>query len=89
MNLLAPPPYNLTIYKGWKNVILSRNFATFTLTHPVAKAFRKWTQDIEIPDEEFFATLARITKIEKDPTGNYLVEQTHVKGILDISPVDI
>lgn len=83
MNLKSPPPYNMTIYKGWKNVILSRNFSTFVLTHPVAKTFREWTKDMEIPDEEFFATLARITnvaKIDKED-GNYLVKQTHVKAL--------
>ena len=76
-SLKSPVPCNMTVYKGWKNVIMSRNFSNFTLHHPVAKIFRDWTKDMEIPDEEFFPTLARITKIQKTH-GNYTVTQNHV-----------
>ena len=93
MNLKSPAPFNLTVYKGWKNVVLSRNFSAFALTHPISKTFREWTKDMEIPDEEFFATLARITSVKKTQVGpssnnddykkggNYIVEQTHVKEL--------
>ena len=36
---------------------------------------------MEIPDEEFFATLARITKVEKSGENDFRVEQTHVKEL--------
>ena len=81
MNLKSPAPFNLTVYKGWKNVVLSRNFSAFALTHPISKTFREWTKDMEIPDEEFFATLARITRVKNYGGGNYIVEQTHVKEL--------
>jgi N-acetyllactosaminide beta-1,6-N-acetylglucosaminyltransferase len=56
----SPPPFNLTIYKGSKNVILSRNFAEFVIKNPVAKIFREWTKDMSVPDEHFIPTLYRI-----------------------------
>ena len=75
--LRPPPPYNLTIYKGWKNVILSRKFAKFALSHPIAQNLKEWTKDMEIPDEEFFPTLARITKYHQLPNGNFNITQNH------------
>jgi hypothetical protein len=56
----SPPPFNLTIYKGVKNIILSRNLAEFVINDPVAKIFREWTKDMEIPDEHFMHSLCRI-----------------------------
>jgi ABC-type molybdate transport system substrate-binding protein len=56
----SPPPFNLTIYKGVKNIILSRHFAEFVINDPVAKIFRDWTKDMSIPDEHFIHSLCRI-----------------------------
>ena len=81
-HLKEPVPYNLTVYKGWKNVILSHSFSQFVLTHPVALKLREWTKDMEIPDEGFFSTLARITKITRNrETGNFSVVQNHVNEL--------
>ena len=38
----GPPPYNLTILKANKNVIISKKFANFLLTHPVATDYFHW-----------------------------------------------
>ena len=66
----------MTVFKGIKSVILSNQFSKFVITHPVSKAFREWTKDIEIPDEAFFSTLAQIRDITQDKhTGNYSVKQ--------------
>ena len=55
-----PPPLNLTIFKGFKNVILSRPKVQFLLNNPVPIEFRKWLEDTMIPDEHFYATLIRV-----------------------------
>ena len=60
-----PPPFGLKVFKGFKNVILRRDFVRFVITHPIAKAFRIFLQDTNIPDEHFYATLSRITNIEE------------------------
>ena len=65
-NLKGPVPYNMTVFKGYKGVILSKEFAKFVITHPVPQALREWLKDVQIPDEEFFSTLARITEINHD-----------------------
>ena len=38
--LLPPVPYNLTIFKGDRQVILSREYTNFILNHPVPIALR-------------------------------------------------
>lgn len=69
----------MTIFKGVKNVILSRSFADFVLTHPVSLELRDWMQDILIPDEEYMQTLSRIIDVASSIDGKYSVTQ-------DISP---
>lgn len=63
-NLKSKPPFNLTIYKGSKNILASRKFVKFLLYHPVAKHMLRWSSDMMIPDESFYATLSRISSIE-------------------------
>ena len=66
----------MTVFKGNKCVILSKQFSKFIISHPVSKSFREWTKDTAMPDESFFASLARITEITQDKnTGNYSVKQ--------------
>ena len=62
-NLLPPVPYNLTMFKGPREVVLSRNYSRFCLEHPVAKSFRNWIKHTKIPDESYFQTLSRISDI--------------------------
>ena len=59
--LLPPIPFNLTIFKGMREVVLSRNYARFCLEHPVARSFRNWIKNTAIPDESYFQTLSRIS----------------------------
>ena len=66
----------MTVFKGNKCVILSKQFSKFVISHPISKKFREWTKDMNAPDESFFATLARITKISQNKsTGHYTVKQ--------------
>ena len=58
------PPYDLKVFKGFKNVILRRDFVEFSIQHPVAKKFQKFLKDTRIPDEHYYATLSRIEKVE-------------------------
>lgn len=53
-SLKSPPPFGLTVYKGVKNVVITRNFSNFVLDHPVATEFYKWLEDAMVPDEMFF-----------------------------------
>ena len=71
---LPPVPYNLTLYRGYKNVILSRNYSHFILTHTVPKMFRNWIANTLISDESYFTTLSRITGIKQNGTS-YQVTQ--------------
>jgi hypothetical protein len=70
----------MTVFKGNKCVILSKQFSKFVISHPVSKSFCEWTKDIGMPDESFFASLAQITEITQDKnTGNYSVKQNPYK----------
>ena len=58
----SPPPFGLTVYKGMKNVVVGRNFSRFLLEHPVSIEFYRWLQEVRVPDEFFYQTLARYTR---------------------------
>ena len=64
--LKKPPPYGIQMYKGYKNVALTRKTANFVTHHPIAKDFREWLADTLIPDESYYATLARIHQLDPD-----------------------
>ena len=51
------------VYKGYKNVMIRRDFANFLIYHPVAKAFEEYLHDTMVPDEHLYASLARIIDI--------------------------
>ena len=59
------PPYKLQIYKGYKNVMIRKDFAEFLIYHPVAKAFEEYLTNTIIPDEHLYATMSRIQNIEE------------------------
>ena len=63
------PPCNIMVMKGYKNVALSRKFATFVLEHRVALEYFNWLKNTECPDEHYYSTLASL-EIESE------VEQT-------------
>ena len=71
------PPYGLTIYKGYREVVLSRRTVKFILKSNLTKSLLKWSQDITFPEEIFFATLVRINVKRYVHTG--IVEQYHTK----------
>ena len=56
----SPPPHGLTVFKGLKNVILSRPMVDFILHNQVATDFKEWLEDTQIPDESFYATMIRV-----------------------------
>ena len=59
------PPYQMKIFKGYKNVIIRRDFAKFLIYHPVAKTFEEYMTDTLIPDEHIYATMSRIKQVEE------------------------
>ena len=44
--LKSPPPHNLTVMYGIKNVAITRTFADLVLTSRVAKDLRAWLSDV-------------------------------------------
>eukprot|EP00094_Tigriopus_californicus_P011655 TCALIF_11260-PA protein Name:"Similar to GCNT3 Beta-1,3-galactosyl-O-glycosyl-glycoprotein beta-1,6-N-acetylglucosaminyltransferase 3 (Ovis aries)" AED:0.17 eAED:0.20 QI:0/0/0/0.75/1/1/4/0/360 len=69
---LPKPPFGIKIFKGLKNVLISRRFATFALYHPIAQDFRDWIEDVGIPDEIFFHSLESMGQIEQDNITTFL-----------------
>ena len=60
---LKPPPYNLTIFKGHKDVALTRSSAEFFMTSKLGKDFLTWLKSgVGFPEEFFFATMARVSQ---------------------------
>ena len=72
---LPAVPYNLTLFKGTKNIIISRKVASNLLTHPVYLEFKNWLNDTFIPDETFFATIAKIVNVTQTDSKTYKVTQ--------------
>ena len=72
---LPQVPFNLTLFKGTKNIIISRKIASNVLTHPVYLEFKNWLKDTFIPDETFFATIAKIVNIAQTDSKAYKVTQ--------------
>ena len=71
--LLPPTPFNLTIFKGSRGVLISRDYTDFILNHPVPRALRHWMKETLVPDESYFPTLARISNISHDNVGSSLL----------------
>ena len=58
--MLPPPPLNMTIRKGSKNVALDRVKAEHMVNDQLAIKLQSWLQDTFVPDETYFATLASV-----------------------------
>ena len=58
--------------KGYKNVIIRRDFADFLMYHPVAESVKEFFKDAAIPDEHVYATLGRIEQIVERKNSRYL-----------------
>ena len=69
----GPVPFGLEVYKGYKNVIIRRDFADFLMYHPVAESVKEFFKDAAIPDEHVYATLGRIEQIVERKNSRYLV----------------
>ncbi len=61
-----PPPYNLDVRKGTKNVVLTREFANFVVHDKVAIDFYNFLALTSIPDEHFYSTLITIQSYDKE-----------------------
>lgn len=77
-------PFNLKPRKGSHNVVLTREFATFLVTHPVAQEYFNFTKSMLIPDEHFYSMLGTV-KVEETKEGEYEVSiivglVTSIKG---------
>ena len=68
--LKSKPPYKMQIFKGYKNVMIRRDFATFLIHHPVAKEMEEFMHDTIVPDEFIYATMSRIKHIDEITTVN-------------------
>ena len=51
------PPFKLSIFMGYKNVVLNRTFSRLALENPAAKSLYSWFFDTRVPDESFLQTL--------------------------------
>lgn len=56
------PPYGLNIFKGEREMVLSRPMLKFSLEHKISKALWVWVQDVAFAEEIFFNTLVRINQ---------------------------
>ena len=59
--LKTPPPHNITIMYGIKNVLISREFSEFVINSRVGQDLRSWLRDVLVAVEHFYSTLATIT----------------------------
>ena len=64
----------MQIFKGYKNVMIRRDFATFLIHHPVAKKMEEFMHDTIVPDEHIYATMSRIKHIDEIVTGKSFSE---------------
>ncbi len=62
----VPPPYNLNIRKGTKNVVLTRKFANFIINDKIAIDLYNFLQLTSIPDEHFYSTLITVQSYDKE-----------------------
>ena len=72
----SKPPYKMQIFKGYKNVMIRRDFATFLIHHPVAKKMEEFMHDTIVPDEHIYATMSRIKHIDEIVTGKSFFRST-------------
>ena len=54
---VGKPPHNITIYFSSTYLALSKEFVNFFLTNKKARDFRRYMQDVLIPEEHFYASL--------------------------------
>ena len=78
-------PFNLTVFKGQRAVILSRLFSKFVLEHPVSIEFRNWIKNTYIPEESYFQTLVRISDVIFDSDGKIFTVTQNLDNSFDFT----
>ncbi|XP_061192619.1 beta-1,3-galactosyl-O-glycosyl-glycoprotein beta-1,6-N-acetylglucosaminyltransferase 3-like [Saccostrea echinata] len=58
-----PPPYNITIAKGSAYGVFSRSFVNYSINDIRAQRLLEWLKDTYSPDEFFWATLAKNSRL--------------------------
>ena len=58
---MRSPPGNMTIYKGELHAILTRDFVQAVHTHPLALKLFDYLNGTNIPDEQYYPSLVRLT----------------------------
>ncbi|TRY78000.1 hypothetical protein TCAL_08602 [Tigriopus californicus] len=71
----AEPPCKLFIMKGYRNVALTRDFATFLLKSHMVKVFLEWISTTSHPAEHFYATMGTIQEADGPEDGTKLITQ--------------
>jgi len=56
-----PLPYGLQVYKGSKNIAVSRSFVNYIANSEISRQLRLWFSDTWAPDEHFIPTLVRVS----------------------------
>ena len=77
--LKSPPPFNLTVMYGIKNVAITRNFASFVINSPVARELRRWLSDVLVAVEHFYSTLATVDRHTNTQTNRDLQDLNKFK----------
>lgn len=57
----TPANDGIVVFKGLKNVALTREFSTFLVRDNLALNYLNWLSDAFISDEHFYSTLVRVT----------------------------
>ena len=57
---LGPPPHHIKIYKSTNFIAATRPFVNYFLHDRKAIDFRNYLKDVKIPEEHFYASLARL-----------------------------
>jgi hypothetical protein len=77
----TPPPHNLTIFKGHKDVALTRSSSEFFMQSQIGKDVLGWLKSgVGFAEEFYFATMVRISQSLYYETGQ--VVQSMINKIL-------
>jgi len=71
-HLNPPVPFNLTIFKGYKENVISRATGHFLTKTQLAEVFLHWLANTGCPEEFFYATLTRVSQ------SNYFAENGRI-----------
>ena len=66
---VGKPPHNIAMYFSSTYLALSKEFVNFFLTDKKARDFRRYMQDVQIPEEHFYASLYNLPEAPKGRGG--------------------